>query len=823
MLTVTDWGYKRSVMRAVNGTWFTIGDIWGNPSNPNNFTDIDLIALPIVCTQFSANATVNNDEACAGDIRRLNANISGGSGAFSISWTPTAPPNNIFTPFNEITDVQIGQTTTFTVTVIDLVSNDTVTSDVTVTANSITVTTSDDTLGCGGSVTLTASPGGSLFQASFLWSNGTLGLNNTVTSPGVYTVTASNGFGCSATATATVTLPGTNQQVSFTYVTDNPANNQIGCKDGTITFTNNATHKPGWTWIWNFGDGSGIISSLENPTYAYTSTGNFTVTLTADSANCPVSATPKTITVVSCPTGTGGSFFVISPANDSIPCVVVGVPYTFVLNFSIGPSIGPVGVNFTRIDSITGLPSGINYQLDRPSGLYTPPNTQGFMVLSGTTNAPPGVYSIDIYVTIDIPGIGLVSGELYDLMSQFAPGTFTQPELQVINPGGFCSTTSDISVSVSSTAATCGNADGTATVAVTGGSGNYSYQWSPVAGTDSFLTGLSAGTYTVIVTDDTTGAVATASVTVEGSCGTISGHIFYDANGNGVQDAGENGLSGITVKLLPGTLTGVTNQNGDYSISVGAFDTFLVSVDLPSRYYCSGTAYLTDSVTLPVGNIHTVIITQNLPDATSIDFGLSLPQPPCGVISGHVFNDLNGNGVKDPGEPGKDGISIQLSNGQNAQTDINGDYSVEVFFNVPVTISLVSSPSSYFCGPSVPYYIQTFPVSPSTYNVTLNTGLPNAFGYDFGVTQTSASFDVSIASIRSFSCIYAGRDFIAWMDFKANGNITDTCCLRLTFDPLVSFISATLTPTTVTGTYVEWCFPPGTAPSFYCVELVWQK
>jgi len=66
----------------------------------------------------------------------------------------------------------------------------------------------------------------------------------------------------------------------------------------------------------------------------------------------------------------------------------------------------------------------------------------------------------------------------------------------------------------SSTPETCGQSDGTASVAVTGGSGNYSYQWSPVSGTDSVLTGLTYGTYSVTVTDDSTGSTATATVEV---------------------------------------------------------------------------------------------------------------------------------------------------------------------------------------------------------------------------------------------------------------------------------------------------------------------
>jgi hypothetical protein len=68
--------------------------------------------------------------------------------------------------------------------------------------------------------------------------------------------------------------------------------------------------------------------------------------------------------------------------------------------------------------------------------------------------------------------------------------------------------------STSTTNASCpGSADGTATVNVTGGSGNYSYLWSDGQTTNP-ATGLTAGNYTVTVTD-ITGCSANTSVVVE--------------------------------------------------------------------------------------------------------------------------------------------------------------------------------------------------------------------------------------------------------------------------------------------------------------------
>lgn len=45
------------------------------------------------------------------------------------------------------------------------------------------------------------------------------------------------------------------------------------------------------------------------------------------------------------------------------------------------------------------------------------------------------------------------------------------------------------------------------------------------------------------------------------------------------------------------------------------------------------------------------------------------------VLSGTVWNDLNGDGNQDPGEPGIPGVVITLTPGVTTTTDLNGDYS----------------------------------------------------------------------------------------------------------------------------------------------------
>ncbi|MCK6623047.1 MAG: choice-of-anchor D domain-containing protein [Calditrichaceae bacterium] len=59
--------------------------------------------------------------------------------------------------------------------------------------------------------------------------------------------------------------------------------------------------------------------------------------------------------------------------------------------------------------------------------------------------------------------------------------------------------------------------------------------------------------------------------------GTISGTVFLDANGNGIQDPAENGLPGWTVRIDPGPQFTTTDVNGNYFFSFLAPNLYTVS------------------------------------------------------------------------------------------------------------------------------------------------------------------------------------------------------------------------------------------------------
>ena len=138
---------------------------------------------------------------------------------------------------------------------------------------------------------------------------------------------------------------------------------------------------------------------------------------------------------------------------------------------------------------------------------------------------------------------------------------------------------------------------------------------------------------------------------------TISGAVFNDANGNGVKESGEAGLSGVTISLSNGA-TAVSDANGTYSFSNVPTGSYVVTAPAQSGYTQTTPA----SVNVTVTNAN---ITAN--------FGYK-PVPVLFSIGGTVFNDLNQNGVFDSGEPGIAGVTVYLNITTLATTDANGAY-----------------------------------------------------------------------------------------------------------------------------------------------------
>ncbi len=165
-------------------------------------------------------------------------------------------------------------------------------------------------------------------------------------------------------------------------------------------------------------------------------------------------------------------------------------------------------------------------------------------------------------------------------------------------------------------------------------------------------------------------------------CGTeIGDFVWNDQNANGIQDPGEPGINGVTIRLRDGatnavlatTTTGIgpLNQQGFYLFSdtVGfCAGTWKVELDMttvpagfvPTAVGAPGSTTATDSN----GNPSVVVLTTDISKDRTIDFGF---RSGCdGRIGNFVWHDLNRNGIQDSGEPGIDGVMVRLHDASNA-------------------------------------------------------------------------------------------------------------------------------------------------------------
>jgi GH25 family lysozyme M1 (1,4-beta-N-acetylmuramidase)/uncharacterized protein (DUF2141 family) len=159
--------------------------------------------------------------------------------------------------------------------------------------------------------------------------------------------------------------------------------------------------------------------------------------------------------------------------------------------------------------------------------------------------------------------------------------------------------------------------------------------------------------------------------------GTIGGSLFHDSNGNGALNTGEPLLAGRTVYIDAdndavrdaGETSATTDSAGKYTFSVNP-GTYVVRQAVPSGWY----------QTVPANNgARTATVTSG---ATTTLFAFGSAQ--FASVSGSVFNDANGNGVRNTGEAGLSAWTVYIDADNDgvrdageliATSDANGNWS----------------------------------------------------------------------------------------------------------------------------------------------------
>lgn len=205
----------------------------------------------------------------------------------------------------------------------------------------------------------------------------------------------------------------------------------------------------------------------------------------------------------------------------------------------------------------------------------------------------------------------------------------------------------------------------------------------------------------------------------------IHGRKFYDLNNNGEYNDGEPGLPGWTITLMGGSGVSVTTTTDDYG-------RYWFTELLTDTYTISEVQQNGWTQTFPISPPVWIVNYVPTQPIDNLNFG-NYSQP--GQIHGMKFLDTNGDGIKDPDEPGLPEWGIQLQgNGLflTEHTDENGNY---WFMDLPpgtYTLSEIQPPPVWN-GQFMVQWVQTYPPS-GTHTIELEPG-EIVEGVDFGNWQ----------------------------------------------------------------------------------------
>jgi uncharacterized repeat protein (TIGR01451 family) len=325
-----------------------------------------------------------------------------------------------------------------------------------------------------------------------------------------------------------------------------------------------------------------------------------------------------------------------------------------------------------------------------------------------------------------------------------------------------------------------GLATGGATVHGTGGASPYSYLWSPSGQTTASLTSVAAGAHTVLVTDNN-GCSITYQVAIPTSsaptvvldslvninCQSASAGTILVHGAGGVAPYSYLWNNGATTQMITGLPVGpyyvsVTDANGcsgihTYQIQnngnlfIATQTTFancanngtanvVATGGTPPYTYSWSNGQVIGSGTNATGLNGATIYTVTVTDASGCSAnGTVYVQNLCyNVIRGTVYNDLNGNCIRDAGEPAVN-TSVYAQNGTlytgyGSTYNNNGNY----------TIYTQSMNNNVSLGYLPLYTNQTCPVPPSTQIANFTTMGDTINGVDFAVQTLSNINDLKV-------------------------------------------------------------------------------
>ncbi|OFY70837.1 MAG: hypothetical protein A3G23_11995 [Bacteroidetes bacterium RIFCSPLOWO2_12_FULL_37_12] len=585
----------------------------------------------------------------------ITSNPSGGTTPYSYSWNTTPGQSTV-------TATNLGSGT-YIVTVTDS-KGCTVTMDASLTEPSaIYLSSSSTNSNCGqadGSLSVTVDSGG-VAPYTYIWSDGVTTANNAGVSAGTYTVTITDTNGCTATASSSVS----NNGGPSLAIVDSTNPDCSGGSNGSIEVSATGGTSP-YTYLWSTGGNTNLVTGLSAGSYFVTLTDNngcqtIEEYIINDGYSINISFTSQDPLCNGASTGS----LVASPTNGTSP-------YSFAWSdgqtnaTASGLGAGTFTVTVTDSKSCTNSMEGTltNPAVVTVSATGTNPDcnggANGSATASGSGGTSPYTYAWgSAPVQTTQIATGLPAGT-YNVTGTDNNGCSATTSVSLSNPAGMTLTPSTVS-------STCGNADGSASVVVTGGVSPYTYMWSDGNATQTTTATLFASTYTVTVTDNNN---CTAS-----------------ANAN-VSDAG--GPTATITSTEP-SCNGSSNGSATVSPSGGLSPYTYLWTGGQTASIATGLSAGTYNVTVTDANLCNFNTSVTLSDPTALSASTSGTNPNCNSSS-------NGSATATP-SGGASPYIFQWSNVQVTASAVNlgaGTY----FVTVTDVMSCTASSSITLTAPS---------------------------------------------------------------------------------------------------------------------------
>ena len=546
---------------------------------------------PIVLTTSSVPA------GCAGaSTGTATVHATGGVGGYTYIWN-TSPAQTDSTA----TGVAAG---TYSVTVTDAngCQADTTVTVIQSTPINLTMSSTDATCFGNNDGTATVHAMGGVGGFMYVWNTNPVQTDSTATGlgGGTYTVTVTDANGCIAVDSVTVNAP---VIVSLTLNYTN-----ITCAGGSNGTANVLAvgGAGGYSYVWNAGlNPDSVVNNLAAGTYVVTVSdvnGCQAIDSVALFNPTPVTTT-SSATDASCNGGNDGTATVVASGGNS--------PYTYdwnttpvqntatATNLTAGMYIVTVtdGFGCTALDTaIVNEPSGIILVTDTTS-VSCNGGSDGSALVTASGGTPGYTYAWSTTPIQTTPNATGLPAGIYTVTVTDANNCSNTASVQITQPGSpivASSTTTDVSCN--------GGNDGTASITVSGGSPPYTYAIQGVP-TLPTITNLTAGSYTVVITDSRGCSINEVIVIQEPSAITlIAGHQPTSCNG------GNDGTA--TVAASGGT----PNTNNEYTY---AWNTTPVQQTATAIGLTGGQIY-TVTVTDANGCSNTTNVLISQPDAITL-------------------------------------------------------------------------------------------------------------------------------------------------------------------------------------------------------------